>query len=450
MIRKLVIALLVLSLWSFIACGGGSTGSSQPASSSPGGGTPPPVLPPGATFFALDIGNLSNPWPTKLGVEFGIWRTLGADLRWSQIETCEPADETNASDPCYNWSNFDQWVPMATANGQLILYTAYYTPQWASSNPDATCQTAGTGGCFAPSDVGSGDNHWKNFLAAVYSRATTDQAHISYWECWNEPNIPTEWGGTLADLNQMCQDLQSTIHALDPTAKFTTPAATGGTSAVKWLTTWINLGYATEADILAFHGYVCTDLNDCQPEFVTTGLLVPLIGAITATPVSSKPLWDTEGSDLVGHEAIQDPDMHAAFYARYTILQQSAGVAMFSYWAYDDGGNDSLINNPGTATATLNPAGTAWEQVYKWTLNAKYTTSCANTSGSVWQCTITQSGTTSLLVWDASQTCSNGICTTSNFSVPSQYTEFDDLSGNVNQPVSNGTVAIGALPIRLH
>src|SRR5580704_276051 len=134
MIRQLCFGLLVLSLCSFVGCGGGS-GSSTPESSTPGGGTPPPVLPPGATFFALDIGNLNEPWPTALGVQFGIWRSLGAELRWNQIETCQPADETNANDPCYDWSKFDQWMPLATANGQKILYTAFYTPTWASSNP---------------------------------------------------------------------------------------------------------------------------------------------------------------------------------------------------------------------------------------------------------------------------------------------------------------------------
>jgi len=447
--RHLTVAVVVLSLLPFVSCGGGS-GSSQPESSSPGGGTPPPVLPPGATFFALDIGNLNEPWPSKLGVEFGIWRTLGAKLRWNQMEPCQPADESNASDPCYDWSNFDQWMPVATANGQQILYTAYYTPTWASSNPGGSCQAQGAGGCFAPNDVESGDNHWKNFLTAVYNHSTANQWHISYWECWNEPNIPNEWSGRLADLNTMCQDLQSTIHALDSTAKFTTPAATGGMLAVNWLSTWIANGYANEADILAFHGYVCNSITNCQAELVTSGLLVPLITAITATPMSTKPLWDTEGSDLVGNAAIQDPDLHAAFLARYTLLQQSAGVAMFSYWAYDNGGNATLINNPGANNATLNPAGAAWEQIYSWTLNAKYSTPCANAGGSVWQCTISQNNTTSLLVWDASQTCANGSCTTSDFTVPSGYTEFDDLSGNVNQAIANGTVAIGAKPIRLH
>jgi len=171
---------------------------------------------------------------------------------------------------------------------------------------------------------------------------------------------------------------------------------------------------------------------------------------VGASALATLPLWDTEGSDLVGNEAIQEPDLHAAFYARYTVLQQSAGIAMFSYWAYDDGGDDTLINNPGTNSATLNPAGIAWEQIYNWTLNAQYTTPCANTGGTVWQCTISQSGTTSLLVWDAGQTCANGTCTSSNFAAPGQYTEFDDLSGNTNQPISNGTVAIGAKLIRLH
>lgn len=452
--RYLVVALFVLCLLSFLGCGGVSTGNAgspgSPPPGNPSGGGNIPLLPPGAAFFALDIGNLQEPWPTDLGVQFGIWRTLGSQLRWSQMEPCQPADETNTNDPCYDWSNFDLWMPRATANGQEILYTAYYTPQWASSNPSTTCQSQGDGGCYAPADVASGDHHWKNFLAALYKHSTANQWHIRYWECWNEPDIPHEWSGSLAELNTMCQDLHDTIHALDASAQFTTPSATGGTMAVNWLMRWINLGYANDADIVAFHGYVCHDLNACQAEMVSSDLLVPLTAAIAGSAMASKPLWDTEGSDLVTHTALQDPDLHAAFYARYSVLQQSAGVSMFSYWAYDNGANASLVDNPGTKTATLNPAGVAWKQIYGWTLNAQYTTPCANTSGSVWQCTISQNGATSLLVWDASQSCSNGVCTSSNFTVPSPYTLFDDLSGNNSQSIAGGTVSIGAKIIRLH
>ena len=451
--RHLVVALFVLGLLSFVGCGGVSTGKAGGPPGSPPPGSPPPAdqpLPPGATFFAMDIGNLQEPWPTSLGLQFGIWRTLGAQLRWSQIEPCQPTDETNVNDPCYDWTKFDLWMQQANTNGQRVLYTAYYTPQWASSNPGTACQAQGSGGCFAPADIASGDHHWKNFLSALYNHSTANQWHISYWECWNEPDVPNEWSGTLTELNTLCQDMHDTIHALDATAQFTTPAATGGMPAVNWLMRWINNGFANDADILAFHGYVCSDVSNCQAEQVIGGILTPLTGAVAGSTMASKPLWDTEGSDLVQNTAIQDPDQHAAFYARYTLLQQSAGIAMFSYWAYDNGGNASLVNNPGTKSATLNPAGVAWKQIYGWTLNAKYTAPCANTSGSVWQCTISQNGTASLLVWDASQSCSNGVCTSSSFTVPSPYTQFDDLSGNNNQTVAGGTVSIGAKPIRLH
>jgi len=178
----------------------------------------------------------------------------------------------------------------------------------------------------------------------------------------------------------------------------------------------------------------------------------------TTHDVSSKPLWDTEGSDDIKNVPISNPDLHAAFYARFSLVQQSAGVATYSWWGYDFGNGISLVNNPGSSAATLNTAGVAWQQIYKWTVTdgtAKYSSACAPvpSGGTVWQCSLTVGGAPNLIVWDTSQTstpCPNSACGTTSFTVPSGFTEFDDLAGNVNQPISGGTVMIGAKPIRLH
>ncbi|MGO9123465.1 MAG: hypothetical protein ACLP6G_01115 [Terriglobales bacterium] len=455
--------LLVFLAAAFVGCGGGSSSSSTSSGSSgsPGGGSttnnPPPPLPAGASFFSLNINKLSDPWPTQLGVNFGIWRTLGADLIWSQLEPCQPADETDVNDPCYSWNtntSFDNYMNKAASNGQQVLYTAYYTPTWAVPLADQTDTCAGNlglGGCHAPVDVESGDNHWKNFLTALYTHVNNNGWHIKYWECWNEPNISIEYNGSLADLNQLCQDLHDTIHALDATAQFTTPAPTGLQLVTNWMQQWVSNGYANYADIIAFHGYICNKgTNPCPfAEAVTVGVVQPLQGVLAGTSAATKPLWDTEGGYPTQVGELPPADMHAAFVARFLLLQQSAGVATVSYfgWDYD---NIALINDPGSSTATLNLAGVAWQQIYNWTVGAKYTSACQNTSGTIWQCGLTLNGTSYLIVWDTSQTCSSGQCTTSAFAVPSGFTQFDDLAGNTNQAIANGTVQIGAKPLRLH
>ncbi len=412
-------------------------------------------------FFGVDSGHLSSPWPNELDVPMGIWRSLGAELRWSNLETCDGgSDPTNS---CYNWASFDSWVNKAATNGQDVLYTAYYTPTWASSNPSAACQTAGLGGCYPPSDVENGDNYWKNFLTALYMHTvnTSGLEKIRYWECWNEPNVLSEYdnndpANAWADLNTMCSDLQRTIHALDAGAKFTTPAPALGPGVVTWLTHWIGAGYANYADYIAFHGYVCKTPQTCSPnsaDQIGTIILTPLEAVIagtagTANDVTQKPLWDTEGSDLAGNTPIQDPDLHAAFAARYMLVQQALNVVKFSYWGWDFTNGAELVNNKGTSTVSLNLAGIAWQQIYAWTAGWRFLAPCSS-AGTVWQCGLVDaSGDMRLAVWDESQTCSGGVCGTTSLAAPSGYTRYIDLEGNVNS-ILGGTVPVGAKPVML-
>jgi len=448
-----------------IACGGSA--SSNVSTPPPGGGTPQ------NTFFALNMGP-ATPWPDSLGVKFGIWRSLGGRMRWSDLQPTKPSAPTSdPTDPSYNWKTLDTYFAAATSNGQQILFTAYYTPQWASQQPDATCQENDTGGqtaggCYPPIDVETGDNYWKDFLTALYAHVKANGQHISTYECWNEPDIASEYYSAspqaLSDLNTMCVDLRATISALDSTAKFTTPAPTGGTNfgaqnGITWMQTWISNGYANSADIIAFHGYVCTKTSGCtasSAELIASAVVAPLqnmINTTAGTPnVSSKPLWDTEGSDDVGSEPISDPDLHAAFLARFSLLQQSAGVATFAYWGWNFGNGISLLD---LTTNNLNPAGIAWQQLYTWTVGSTYTSGCAATTGTVYTCALNDSnGNPELIVWDSQNvnSCSNDICGSTSFTIPSgtSFTKCTDLAGNAcTSGISGGAVNVGAKPVLL-
>jgi hypothetical protein len=74
-------------------------------------------------------------------------------------------------------------------------------------------------------------------------------------------------------------------------------------------------------------------------------------------------------------------------------------------------------------------------------------------NGSVWTCEFTGSGNgyQALAVWDASQSCSGGTCTTSSFTPPAgtSYVNFRDLDGNVTSISPGSAVQIGAKPTLL-
>lgn len=472
-VKVFALSTMFAALLVFTGCGGGSANSNlqSPGGGTTGGGTPQD------TYFALNIGP-AKPWPNNLGVKFGIWRTLGARLRWNDLQPTPPSVPTaDPSDPSYQWSVLDNYFALATANGQKILFTAYYTPVSISQQPSATCQSntgngQTTGGCYPPIDVATGDAYWKDFVTALYNHVTANGWHIATWECWNEPNIASEYYGSdpqaLSYLSTMCADLHSTISALDSSAKFTTPAPTrpagaGGSNVVSWLTTWLSVPQNVQsADIVAFHGYVCLSPSSCtasDAEEVASGVVNPLKSAIALTPAAGMPLWDTEGSDDSEDQAIANPDLHAAFLARYSILQQSAGVATFAYWGWDFGDGINLVDFPGddqNATGTaLNAAGIAWQQLYAWTVGATYTSGCSNTTGTIYTCPLkSSSGAPELLVWDAANvsSCSNDVCGTTSFAIPSgsSFAQCTDLAGNVcSSAISGGSVLIGAKPVLL-
>ena len=133
----------------------------------------------------------------------------------------------------------------------------------------------------------------------------------------------------------------------------------------------------------------------------------------------------------------------AAYLSRHYLLQESEGVVRY-YWFAWDNQNDGLWS----ATTGMSKAGTAYGQVESWIVGATPTGQCVQ-NGTIWSCNYTRSGGfMAEAIWDTSQTCSNGNCTTSNVSVGSQYTHYLDVAGG-NYPITSGSVPVGAKPIFL-
>jgi hypothetical protein len=115
------------------------------------------------------------------------------------------------------------------------------------------------------------------------------------------------------------------------------------------------------------------------------------------------------------------------------------------YWyAYDSTEFGTLW----TRRDGLTKAGVAYGQIYNWIADSILTTPCS-AKGTVWTCGLTLAdGTAAQAIWDTSQTCTDGRCTTSAQNISSAFTNFQDITGT-NTPVTNGTVAIGIKPILL-
>jgi hypothetical protein len=65
-------------------------------------------------------------------------------------------------------------------------------------------------------------------------------------------------------------------------------------------------------------------------------------------------------------------------------------------------------------------------------------------TGTVYTCELDNG----MVVWDTAQTCSNSVCTSSNFTYPTEYVWSHDLDGN-KSALSGKTVKVGYKPIFL-
>jgi hypothetical protein len=486
LLKRLALLIALATLAALTACGGGSsttTAVQEPppintdnvCTTTPFTGSPKNVPQPD-TFFGMDIHSLApgTPWPNTVvpSVQFGGLRLWDSGTGWAEV---------NTSVGVCDFSHMDSWLMEAQPNNVDVLYNLARTPNWASSNKtDNSCSYAYTssddGECDPPYDLNSDgtgtDDIWIGWVTSVVSRY---KGKIKYYEIWNEWNISNFWVGSTAQLVRMTQDAYCIIKGpptggcnpnstfpngtgLDPSAQILTPSTVGaGTSSTELGAAASNMSKFLDAqaggmgpgsfvDIIAFHCYVSTKtVGDYPiPENVTT-VINDLAGV---SGVQGKPWFCTEGGwGNETEEGFTDPNLQAAFLARYYLLQNSTSVARVYWYAWDTTSNDLALWSPTDTTL----AATAYGEVYKWINGATLSSPCS-ANGTVYSCTYTRpNGYTALAVWDSNTDAScytNGTPTCSTFTIPSQYKLYRDISGTETD-VPGSTIPLSAKPILL-
>lgn len=412
------------------------------------------------TFFGLHLDYANVPWPN---ISFGTQRFWDSGTAWAQI---------NTSSGYFDWSTTDTRVAQALANKVDILFDLARTPDWAQcpstdtkcgtgagnnvcSNFDEGGQGNGPNQCYPPSDLnvdGTGtDQNWINWVTAL---ATRYNGEIKYYEIWNEPDAPSMWQGTTAQLVRMTQDARCIIigtgcsplstytqTAIDPSAQITTPAYVSdtGINVQTAMSQFLSAGGGQYVDVLAYHGYV--QWPD-PPEGAITEA-AGLQNTLAAYSQQSKPLFSTEGG-FGAKVVIDDPDQEAAWVARFELLMQSINVGR-SYWYAWDGAATSLWSS----TTGTEIGGTTYGEMVKWMVGATLSSPCVAV-GTVWQCGYTRpGGYNAIAVWDSSQTCDMSVCTYSTFKLPpGGYTNYLTIAG-IETTITGSTVQIGSQPILL-
>lgn len=452
------------------------------SASTGGSGTLPP-----ATFFGFtNTSTESQDFPT---VSYGMQRFWDSPpLQWPSINTASGV---------FDFTNLDAALATGYSSGVMEgMYTLARTPPWATSNPsDTSCHyvTAASGGgageCDAPSDLnsdGSGaDAIWKAWITAIATHVNNPtylqtHSHIKYWEIWNEPDNQPFWSGSFAQLARLTEDAnciitgRGVIHesgngtatactaaAIDPTAQIVMSSGHAKGVALTYAQNQLYCnasptGYqlpcpipanaiATAVDIINFHlkpgnetGNNCPAPTPCTPESAMLMYMSSIHGILQPAELA-KPLWDGEAAYSISGfaNAYTDPDMAASFMARFYLVNWTLNISGMAWYDWNE-----LVAQPTSVS-------TAYQQTYNWLANSSLSTPCS-ASGSVWSCGITQSGKSYLILWDNSQSCANGSCTTSNQTVGSQWTKYQDMTAASNTvEISGHVVPVGIKPIVL-
>lgn len=386
-------------------------------------------------FFAMGVATTSD----MPKVSYGL--ISHPPVAWTAIEG--PARGT------FSFTNTDAFVKKAPkdANGVALVDIVFgWTPGWAVKDQQYCFLHNGIVVCKVPPD---NIQDWTDFITAVINHYNGVTApHVKYYEIWNEMSNTKFWVGTPQQMLAMAQAAYPILKS-DPYSVVLTPSVVWS-NGVKYMTAYLQAGGGAYADGLTFHGYPSqTGVGTTRPvplpesPLSTNAPIMTMISTFRQLAdtygMQGRPLLTTEGG--WGSNGVSDPDMQTAWITHYEILQ--AGLAasnnLIAQTWFEWG--KVVSGTIETSTGTPTPAGFAYNVVYTWLLGQQ-PQPCTN-NGNIWSCAVGSN----LIVWDTSQTCSNGVCTTSSYKPPEGYSQYVDVT-NTDYLIT-GTINLGVKPIML-
>lgn len=304
-------------------------------------------------------------------------------------------------------TRLDSIISRAASQGVTsFVFTLGSVPSWASSNPAGSCGSSPAGQCYPP-NLPALDGFLTNFVRRECGRVT-------YYEAWNEPDLPDYWQGTNAQLLTTVQHLNAIVK--DPAncgcsgpvcspggGKNPNRVLTPSVNSIcldtgrQWLTDWLALvdSSGLRSDVVSFHGY------NCQPETINQEITW-LRSLADAHGLGNAEIWDTEASWGTEQGSAEEPE--ASWLMRSYVVQAASGVARFYWYAYGSCLWGSLFG-PSCGSFPDNhqgmrEAGIAYGTVSKW-LRGATIESCASDAQQTWSCTLTRpTGYSGVIMWN--------------------------------------------------
>ena len=138
---------------------------------------------------------------------------------WSLIQKDGPA----------SWGDgyfTDQQITQEAARSIQVVGLAMYTPQWASSNPQAPRPSNVPANLYLAFD--DPNNYWGQFMFKLAKRYA---GQIDTWVVWNEPDMYSDtvaytWDGSVGDMYQLVKVASQAVKKANPDARIALPGMT--------------------------------------------------------------------------------------------------------------------------------------------------------------------------------------------------------------------------------
>jgi uncharacterized protein (TIGR03437 family) len=346
------------------------------------------------------------PWPQAT---FGTLRLWDSGTSWTSLEPQKGV---------WNWEPLDTWVAAAQAHGvKDILLTLGQSPPWASSNPDRV-NYVGAGAPAPPANI----QDWRDYITAAAQRY---KGLIRYYEIWNEPNDPTYYTGTVAELAQLTREAYSIIKAVDPGNTVISPAA----YQPGYLDQLLQAGIAPYVDIIGHHFYR-------TPPEVSGAAIANVRLVLAKNSVSSMPLWDTEAAS---GDTTTPPDQAAAYMVRKYLVDLAFGAGRYDWYTWGHA-TSFCVGTEENDPRILTKAALAYRFLFDWLLGASLDGASIDPAGN-WQIRLTlATGAMGLIIWNPAQN--------QQFTIPHDLRALTvrDIFGSV-KPIQASTLTVTDSPI---
>jgi uncharacterized protein (TIGR03437 family) len=346
------------------------------------------------------------PWPQA---RFGTLRLWDSGTSWTSLETQKGV---------WNWEPLDTWVAAAQAHGvKDILLTLGQSPPWASSNPDRV-NYVGAGAPAPPANI----QDWRDYITAVAQRY---KGSIRYYEIWNEPNDPTYYTGTVAELAQLTREAYSIIKAVDAGNTVVSPAA----YQPGYLDQLLQAGIAQYVDVIGHHFYR-------TPPEVSGAAMANVRLVLAKNNASSLPLWDTESAS---GDTTTSADLAATYMVRKYLVALAFGSGRYDWYTWGHA-TPYCVGTEENDPRILTKAALAYRFMFDWLLGASLDGATIDAAGN-WQIRLTlATGAKGLIVWNPTQS--------QQFTAPQdlQALTVRDIFGAV-KPIQGSTLTVTGSPV---